>query len=138
MSGGFLIMQIVLLWQIVFDFRVTLVFFQIPKHCQTVSSMQDTRSCCTGATLVICISALAGRQTPFLPIHFLFSFICTFYFFMKLFSILKLFCNKVKGIHIINIVQQAKKKSRTPITIYGRSLHISQRVLEWQAPLDFL
>lgn len=77
-------------------------------------------------------------QTPFLPFHFPCNFIYIFYFFMKVFSILKLFCNKVKDAHIIKIVQQAKKKSRTPFTIYGRSLRISKRVLEWQAPLNGL
>lgn len=77
-------------------------------------------------------------QTPFLPFHFPWNFIYTFHFFLKLFYILKLFCNKIKGVHIIKMVQQAKKKSKTPFTICGRSLHISQKVLEWQAPLDCL
>lgn len=84
------------------------------------------------------ISSRWSCQTPFLPFPFPWYFIYTFYFFMKLFSILKLFCNKVKGVHIIKIVQEVKKKSRTPFTICGRSLHISQRVLEWQACLDCL
>lgn len=118
---------------------MTTVILQEPKHCQIVSSVQDTKSCCVGATLGSTnISSRWSCQAPFFSLEMI-----QFYLYILLLPetflcLMIFFCNKVKGVHIIRRVQQAKKKARSAFTIYGRLMNISQRVPEWQVPINCL
>lgn len=68
-----------LLRQIVLDFRMTIAILQEPKHCQIVSSMQDTKSCCTGATFSSTnISSRWSCQAPFFGNDSILSILSTF------------------------------------------------------------
>ena len=73
-----------LLHQIVLVLRITIVMLQEPKHCQIVSSMQDTKSCCTLGNTDI--SSRWSCQGPFFSlevIQFPLYFLLTWNFFLS-------------------------------------------------------